>query len=69
MSNPSFHELKCPHPDCDATMHVRNHLAAGEYDCICGGCVVKLSWATYQQGGRKPYLTLAQPRTAQEAHE
>lgn len=69
MNNPSFHELKCPHPDCDGTLRVKDCHAAGEYGCVCGICVVKLAWATYQQGGRKPYLTLAQPRDqAQEAH-
>lgn len=71
MKTDTTHELPCPHPDCNATLRVKDYIMAGEYTCHCGGCVVKLAWAAYQAAGRKPYLTLArttlvQPGSAQE---
>lgn len=62
------HNVKCPYPDCDGLLNVRENLPAGEYLCECHYCTVKLSWAVYLQGGNKPYLTLVEkapetPRT------
>lgn len=54
----TVHKIKCPHPECQGLLSVRDNMPSGEYQCICHGCTVKLSWATYLQEGRKPYLTL-----------
>lgn len=40
-------------------MRIRQDVPAGEYRCKCHACTVKLSWATYQDRGRVPYLMLA----------
>lgn len=62
MGEPAIYEAACPHPDCEATLKVNGALPEGEYDCKCKGCKVRLGWATYMQGGRKPYLTLVTDR-------
>jgi len=54
------HECECPHPDCEATLKVKNGLPAGEYQCLCHSCTVRVSWAYYQEHGYKPYLTLVE---------
>lgn len=51
-------EAICPQPGCGATIPVKVDLPAGEYQCRCHQCVVRLSWATYLEGGNKPHLTL-----------
>lgn len=56
-------ELACPHSDCDATLHVRPHVPAGDYPCICKGCTVRLTWAFYLQDGNKPRLALVEKET------
>lgn len=52
------HKIKCPHPQCEGVMKINQNIPTGEYPCICKGCTVKLSWATYQDRGRVPYLML-----------
>lgn len=51
---------ECPHPDCGASINVLATLPAGVYDCRCQACKVKLTWATYIDRGRVPYLSLEQ---------
>lgn len=50
------HTVKCPAAGCDAVLKVRDGLPPGEYKCHCGACSVKLGWATYLGGERKPYV-------------
>ena len=57
---PTIHETPCPHPDCQHVLRVSDTTQAGTYLCDCKASTVKLGWATYQQGGRKPYLSLAE---------
>ncbi len=54
------HECECPHPDCQATLKVTDGVPAGEYDCKCKSCKVRLSWASYIGQAPKPYLTLVE---------
>lgn len=50
--------VKCPHPDCHATLNVRPEFASGEYECLCKQCRVKVTWITHVTDGRKPYVRL-----------
>lgn len=59
----SKHLVKCPHPDCLTELKIGEDLPGGEYQCQCHTCTVKLTWATYLAGGRKPYLTLVDGKT------
>lgn len=54
----SKHLVKCPYPGCDGLLKIGDDLPRGEYQCQCHVCTVKLTWASYLAGGRKPYLTL-----------
>lgn len=56
----TYHECPCPHPECNATIKVRGNVQSGTYQCLCHACTVKLTWATYLNEGRKPYLTLVE---------
>lgn len=53
-------EAICPHPGCGASIPVKLTLPAGEYQCRCHQCIVRLSWATYLDGGNKPHLMLVE---------
>ena len=53
-----YHNVPCPHPECEGELHVRSDTPAGVYDCICKGCKVMLCWVTYVHGARKPIVTL-----------
>ncbi len=57
MSSAKF-GVECPHPECYAMLRVSAGVKAGDYPCICKSCTVRLSWATYLQGGEKPSLAL-----------
>lgn len=57
---PVTHECECPHPDCEASLKVKDSMQSGEYQCICKHCTVRLSWAAYIGQGLKPYLTLVE---------
>lgn len=60
--NGIIHELECPHPDCQGILKMHDGVPAGEYDCKCKSCKVRLSWAYYQGHGYKPYLTLVEKK-------
>ena len=51
-------EVKCPHPQCDAILKIPAHWPAGEYDCICKTCKVRLSWSTGVNMERRPFVEL-----------
>lgn len=55
-------EVKCPPPSCEGTLRIRPTLPGGEHACICRACTVRVGWADYLQGGRRPYVTLVQPQ-------
>jgi hypothetical protein len=52
--------FKCPHPDCDAEIKVRQTAPAGVYPCRCGVCTLRLSWAVYLDRGRVPSAELVE---------
>jgi hypothetical protein len=53
-------ECRCPNPGCGGVMRVGKSTPGGVYPCVCGACEVRLSWATYLHGGRRPYLSLVE---------
>lgn len=59
------YHVPCPHPDCSALIGVADGLPAGEYDCRCRSCKVRVSWTPYADRDSPPRLDLAQ--TAQNA--
>lgn len=60
-------KVECPHPDCQASLGIKTDLPSGEYQCHCHSCLVRLSWATYLDGGIKPQLSLANPYGVKDA--
>ena len=65
MATDDVFRVKCPRQGCEAQLKIRPSLPAGEYPCICRVCTVRVSWADYLEGGRKPYVSLVR----QEANE
>lgn len=62
MSQATKLQATCPHPECGAKIPVKVDLPAGEYQCKCHAVVVRLSWATYLEGGNRPHLTLVEKK-------
>lgn len=54
------HKVKCPHPECEATIRVPDYLQGGDYPCLCKAKQLRLRWATYLDRGRVPSLSLAE---------
>lgn len=64
MSNPATYKVECPHPQCQANLGIRYNLPAGDYQCHCHSCMVRLSWDNYLSGDLVPRLTLVSPKDA-----
>ncbi len=64
MTELAIHEAKCPHPECNGTIKVREGTLPGEYKCVCHSCKVQLSWAFTAEGKTEPALMLVQPTAA-----
>jgi len=62
-----IHEVKCPQTGCEGVLKVKASLPAGEYQCKCHHCTVKLSWAMHLARGRVPWLVLVEPEKPQNA--
>lgn len=54
--------VACPYPGCGAPIPVRHNLPNGDYLCRCHTCTLRLGWATYANGERKPYVTLVEKK-------
>jgi len=54
--------VKCPHSDCQKNIKFSDNVPAGEHDCLCRHCKIRLSWSTYLSGERKPALTLVEKK-------
>ena len=63
MTKQPRHEVTCPHPECQGKMFIPDDLPAGEYDCICKSLKVRVVWASYLSGERKPYLGIAKEQS------
>lgn len=58
------HQVPCPHPGCNATLKIPTTLPAGEYKCICWGCLLRVSWATGVDFKRTPYAEVVEKEGA-----
>lgn len=56
MTETTRYTVDCPHPACETELRVPGDAPAGEYQCQCHSCTVRLSWATKLTGERTPYV-------------
>lgn len=56
--------VECPYPGCGASIPVAQTMSAGDYLCRCHACTLRLGWATYVSGERKPYVTVVEKEKA-----